>query len=160
MKCYLFAMTKNLKIALLILVPVCAIMAGGWFFFGGDGLPLEADPDNQQQVEAGAKIYAGHCASCHGVKLEGQANWRSPLATGGLPAPPHDDSGHTWHHPDQVLFRYTKLGGAEIAPAGFKSNMPGFNGVISDGQIWAVLSFIKNKWPNNIRRRQAGLNER
>lgn len=27
-----------------------------------------------------------------------------------MPAPPHDDSGHTWHHADDVLFGITKHG--------------------------------------------------
>ena len=55
----------------------------------------------------GAQLYAQHCASCHGSQLEGQPNWRERLPNGRLPAPPHDDSGHTWHHPDHVLFAIT-----------------------------------------------------
>ena len=153
-------MTKNLKRVFLILGAVGVLLAGGWFIFGGGGLPLVADPTNVEQVRAGANLYAGKCASCHGVKLEGQANWRAPLADGGLLAPPHDKSGHTWHHTDDILFRYTKLGGAKVAPPGFKSNMPGFETVLSDGEIWAVLSFIKSTWPRNIQRRQAGLGNR
>jgi len=92
--------------------------------------------------------------------LEGQPKSKLPLPEGGLPAPPHDQTGHTWHHPDQLLFNYTKLGGAKIAPPGFESNMPGFGGALSDGEIWAVLSFIKSKWPRKILRRQEGLNRR
>ena len=145
---------------LLIVPPVCIALAGGWYFLSGGGLPKGADPTNVAQVQAGAKIYGDNCASCHGAKLEGQPNWKVPLAAGGLAAPPHDETGHTWHHPDQLLFDYTKLGGAKIAPAGFKSNMPSFKGVLSDGDIWAVLAFIKSKWPSKIRRRQKGLNRR
>ncbi|MDO8276710.1 MAG: hypothetical protein Q7T63_01135 [Burkholderiaceae bacterium] len=26
------------------------------------------------------------------------ASWRSPGADGRTPAPPHDETGHTWHH--------------------------------------------------------------
>ena len=114
-----------------------------------------ADAGNKRQVEMGQKIYVENCASCHGVNLEGQPNWRSQLPEGGLPAPPHDETGHTWHHSDKLNFKYTKKGGQKIAPPGFKSNMPGFEETLSDDQIWAVLAYIKSKWPEQIRRRHA-----
>ncbi len=59
----------------------------------------------------GQVIYAEDCASCHGVNLEGQENWRAPTPDGIFPAPPHDTTGHTWHHDDTMLFEYTKFGG-------------------------------------------------
>ncbi len=118
----------------------------------------QANADNLVQVARGQKLYADTCASCHGADLEGQKNWRQALPEGGLPAPPHDQSGHTWHHPDQLLFDYTKRGGQAVAPKGFKSNMPGFANSMSDDQIWAVLAFIKSKWPIKIRRRHKQLN--
>ncbi len=121
---------------------------------------LRADPTNLEQVAAGLRFYDLSCASCHGKNLEGEKNWQSPLPTGGLPAPPHDESGHTWHHPDEILFRITKLGGAAEAPAGFKSNMPEFAGTLSDEQIWAILAYIKSRWPQHIRSRQAEINRR
>lgn len=64
-----------------------------------------------------------------------------------MPAPPHDESGHTWHHPDGVLFGITKKGLAPpFAPRGFESDMPAFAGKLSDEEIWAVLSYIKSYW--------------
>ena len=63
-----------------------------------------------ERVDAGRVVYEAHCASCHGEKLEGQPNWRDRLPNGRLPAPPHDDSGHTWHHPFEVLFAITRNG--------------------------------------------------
>ena len=66
-------------------------------------------PDDVDVVALGAKIYQARCASCHGAELEGQANWRERGADGILPAPPHDASGHTWHHPDAVLFGDHKI---------------------------------------------------
>ena len=136
-----------------------AIGAVAFYLGGGDGLPLGADPSNEAQVAIGKTVYAEHCASCHGVNLEGQKNWQTPLQTGGLPAPPHDDSGHTWHHPDAVLFKYTKLGGQKLAPPPFKSNMPGFEGSLADTDIWAVLAYIKSEWPEKIRRRHARMSQ-
>ena len=108
----------------------------------------------------GQQIYRDNCASCHGANLEGQPNWRAPLATGGLPAPPHDETGHTWHHPDQQLFAITKFGGQRFAPTGFQSNMPAFQGQLSDREITAALAFIKSQWPANVRERQRRITER
>jgi mono/diheme cytochrome c family protein len=105
-----------------------------------------ADPNDAAKVALGAKVYARDCAACHGAKLEGQANWRERLPNGRMPAPPHDEEGHTWHHPDQVLFAITKFGLKDYAPPGYESDMPAFGGSLSDEEIWAVLSFIASHW--------------
>ena len=98
-------------------------------------------------LRAGAGIYAQHCASCHGMRLEGQPNWRQRLANGRMPAPPHDESGHTWHHPDDVLFSITKHGLVPpYAPTGYASEMPAFAGTLSDAQIRDVLAWIASHW--------------
>jgi mono/diheme cytochrome c family protein len=104
-----------------------------------------------RDLTAGAELYAENCASCHGAKLEGQPNWRVPDENGVLPAPPHDKSGHTWHHSSQQLFDYTKFGGQDallrMGVAGFASGMPGFADALSDQQIWEILAFIASTWP-------------
>lgn len=122
--------------------------------FAATALPLApahavslADPANAKQVVRGAQVYADHCAACHGKNLEGQPNWRVRGADGKVPAPPHDFHGHTWHHSDQDLFRIVKQGIWAIAPPSYKSDMVGFGSVLSDPEIWAVLAFIKSKWP-------------
>jgi len=119
-----------------------------------------ADPNNAAQVALGATLYRQHCAACHGAKLEGQANWRERKPDGKLPAPPHDETGHTWHHADELLFRLTKVGvKPPLAPEGYRSDMPAFDGVLSDERIWAVLAFIKSTWPARIRGRQERISE-
>jgi mono/diheme cytochrome c family protein len=107
-----------------------------------------ADPRNAALVAIGAKVYAAHCAACHGAKLEGQPDWRNRLPNGRLPAPPHDESGHTWHHPDDVLFGITKHGlvPGKYAPKDYQSDMPAFAGKLSDDEIWAALAYIKMHW--------------
>jgi mono/diheme cytochrome c family protein len=106
-----------------------------------------ASPRDAAKVALGEKVYAQHCASCHGAKLEGQPNWRERLPNGRLPAPPHDESGHTWHHPDFVLFAITKDGLVPpYAPPNYESDMPAFVGKLSDDEIWAVLAYIKSHW--------------
>ncbi|WP_170387872.1 c-type cytochrome [Ruegeria atlantica] len=110
-------------------------------------------------VEEGALLYAEFCASCHGDELEGQPNWRAPNEDGTLPAPPHDETGHTWHHGDALLFDYTKQGGEAALEArgvsDFASGMPGFSDSLSDQQIWNILAYIKSTWPERIREMQA-----
>lgn len=109
-------------------------------------------PNDRQVVMQGAEIYTQSCASCHGTNLEGQVeNWQSPGADGLLPAPPHDETGHTWHHGDALLFAITKYGVAEAANlTDYQSAMPAYEGVLSDEEIIAVLSFIKSTWPEDI----------
>jgi len=145
-----------------------AVVAGVAVFIGAyAGVLLDAgdevaamDPNDPRQVSAGQQLYAEYCAECHGANLEGEPNWRQRRADGTLPAPPHDASGHTWHHGDDLLFRYTKLGGAALLPEGVASGMPGFSEVLSDAEIIAVLAFIKSRWPEDIRDRQRMIDQR
>ena len=110
-------------------------------------------------LATGKSVYAKHCAACHGARLEGQPNWRQRDASGRLPAPPHDASGHTWHHPDQVLFDITKYGVARAANLkDYESAMPAYNGVLTDAEIVAVLAWIRSQWPESIRAQQEEVN--
>ncbi|MGH7186411.1 MAG: c-type cytochrome [Pseudomonadota bacterium] len=123
--------------------------------FGRD--TQESGRDDQEQVTVGGRVYAERCASCHGANLEGQPNWRERKPDGKLPAPPHDASGHTWHHPDQALIGITRDGLALYAPPGYQSDMPAFVGVLSDEEIAAVVAYIRSAWPEEIRNRQAAI---
>ena len=131
------------------------ILVGTLILLGCEQQPQQrgkADPNNREQVAIGAQIYAVHCAACHGAKLEGQPNWRTKLPSGRMPAPPHDESGHTWHHPDDVLFGITKEGlvPGRYAPPGYVSDMPAFGVLLSKSEIWAVLAYIKSNWSAQV----------
>ena len=114
---------------------------------------------DHRDIVAGQSLYADNCASCHGTNLEGQPNWQSANADGVLPAPPHDGTGHTWHHGDELLFDYTKFGGAAALEAmgvtGFNSGMPAFNATITDEGIWDILAYIRSTWSEREREVQA-----
>ena len=110
-------------------------------------------------IEQGRQIYADQCASCHGAQLEGQPDWKTPLPSGRLPAPPHDAGGHTWHHPDDILFRIVREGTAAIVGGGYESDMPGFADLLSDVEIWAVLAYIKSTWPERERTYQENVSQ-
>ena len=110
-------------------------------------------------IAQGRQIYADQCAACHGAELEGQPGWRSPLPSGRLPAPPHDASGHTWHHPDAQLLAITRHGLARvIGQPDYRSAMPAYEGVLSDAEILAALSWIKSRWPAAVRAQHDAVN--
>lgn len=141
--------------AAVAVVLVAGVLVYGWLL-ARDEITLR--PDDQSYVARGEELYGTACASCHGANLQGQANWRERDADGLLPAPPHDQSGHTWHHPDRVLFELTKLGVKPFAGPDYQSAMPAFQDRISDDDIIAVLSFTKSTWPPKIRQRQDEIN--
>ena len=112
------------------------------------------EPVTAAEIALGQEVYAQTCASCHGADLEGQPDWRRRLDNGRMPAPPHDETGHTWHHADGQLFTITKHGVEAVVP-GYESDMPAFEGVLSDAEIRAVLAYIKSTWPERERGFQA-----
>jgi mono/diheme cytochrome c family protein len=113
------------------------------------GMLPHTDPS---AVARGEAIYAAHCAACHGADLEGEVpDWRRPGPDGLMPAPPHDATGHTWHHADPLLFAITKHGTEAVVGGGYRSNMMGFEGVLSDSEILEVLGYIKSTWPPEVR---------
>lgn len=86
------------------------------------------------QLQVGQQAYNQYCASCHGADGEGE----QIVPSGRIPAPPHDSTGHTWHHSDQQLFQITKFGGS--------AGMPAFGDQLTDDEIEAVLAYIKLWW--------------
>ena len=94
------------------------------------------------RVKQGAGLYAQQCAACHGANLEGAPNWKQPDADGAYPPPPHDSSGHTWHHADDLLLSIVENGGD---PA-YNSKMPAFKGKLVSEEILAIIEFLKSHW--------------
>mgnify|MGYP000994527408 CR=1 FL=1 len=128
-------------------------------------LATTANADHElvgRNIQAGQNLYVTNCASCHGLNLEGQPNWRSPKGDGILPAPPHNATGHTWHYDNVLLFEYTKFGGQgaikAIGITDFNSGMPAFRNVILGHDIWDVLAYIRSTWPERNQKNQAGRN--
>jgi mono/diheme cytochrome c family protein len=93
--------------------------------------PLEPDP-------VGKSLYENHCAECHGINGEGQDQSTSEL----IVAPPHNNSGHTWHHPDQQNFA-TVYAGRHFEGA---MEMPGFGDKLTEDEILSILAYIKTFW--------------
>lgn len=128
-------------------------------------LPAVASADHElegRDIANGQALYATQCSACHGPNLEGQPNWRVPGDDGVLPAPPHDRTGHTWHHDNQLLFDYTYLGGQTALEArgitGFNSGMMGVQGILTEDEVWDILAFIRSTWPEEVQDIQASMN--
>lgn len=142
----------GLSISLAVLVLGVAYII---FIIQGDE-PQPVAATGPAAIELGQRVYAENCAACHGANLEGEPgfDWRQKKPDGTFPAPPHDETGHTWHHPDQFLFAYTANGGQVFMGDNGTSGMPAFADVLPVPEIEAVLLFIRNSWPEPIQARQ------
>lgn len=121
------------KFALIFLL---LVLLGGC---GGSPAAQES-PTDPSQLATGKRVYDANCAACHGINGEGQPNWKVPV-NGVFPAPPHDGSGHTWHHPDQVLLEVIANGGGMP-----NSAMPAYGEILTEEEQVAVLEYIKTFW--------------
>ena len=121
----------------------------------GDASTPTIDPALHQ---VGRAVYQERCASCHGERGKGAADWKRPGADGIYPPAPHDSSGHTWHHADGLLYRIVASGTARAlgdTVAGSRYGMPPFDSVLSPREIHAVISYLKAGWTPAQRRHQA-----
>ena len=156
---------SKVKLMRLFLSAAGVLLVGGVIFYLSSPLDkaelgISLQHKDRAVVDVGKAIYAENCASCHGVVLEGQANWRQRDVEGYLPAPPHDERGHTWHHPDSYLFLMTKYGIEEMIGKSYPNNMPVFEDKLTDDEIIAALSYIKSTWPGRIQLKHDQINAR
>ena len=80
---------------------------------------------------AGRIVYEKYCASCHGVRGEGEPNWETLNARGELPSPPHSAEGHTWKHSDEMLYRMVSEGWRDHFNKTQRLTMPPFKDFLS-----------------------------
>ena len=126
-------------------------------------LPIPTvDPEDSRMVAA-EQNYATYCAHCHGYAGDGQPTGGGPgtvewnLELGYHTVPRHDSQGHTWQHPDQLLFEVIKHG--IDSPLNLYV-MSAFGGTLSDDEIYGVIDYIKRFWTDEQREHQAQLTER
>ncbi len=108
---------------------------------GNNQSPAASNALDARVMSEGKALYEETCASCHGLQGEGQPDWKRPDAAGVYPAPPHNGSGHTWHHPDAVLLEVIAQGGS--LP---NSQMPAFAPALSEEEMRLTLAYIKTFW--------------
>ena len=108
----------------------------------------------QAQVARGHVVYTQNCASCHGANAEGAPQWATPGPDGLYPPPPHDNTGHTWHHSDRALYESIRNGMNDPLRPGSSLRMPAFGGKLSDADIRAVSEYFKSLWSDENRQWQ------
>jgi mono/diheme cytochrome c family protein len=108
-----------------------------WSFLGGRKRTASLSTEVRAR---GAKIYEQSCADCHGAKGEGEAGAFPALAGNRAVTMPVSANA----------IRAVLSGGYVPATAGNPRpyGMPPFSHVLSDSDIAAVLSYVRNAWGN------------
>ena len=100
-----------------------------------------------QELSDEAGLYAANCQVCHG----------DSNGIGGTgAAPPHNEKGHTWHHPDAQIREWVTNG--KFGLGGLA--MPAFGGRLSEREVDSILALIKSWWDPDQRESQADISRR
>ncbi len=87
-------------------------------------------------IARGARLFARHCAACHGAEGDGDGEQAR-----GLEIPPADlTASHLWQHSDGDMFWFLSHG--IEAPRGGLS-MPGFADALGADARWALIDFLR-----------------
>jgi mono/diheme cytochrome c family protein len=100
--------------------------------------PIQADEDN---LVAGAEVYADHCASCHGFHGK-------PSGLGARMFPSAPPLWEMHHHGNETMMGVTDDPPGEtywkVANGIRLTGMPAFKGVLSDTEMWQVSLLLAN----------------
>ena len=105
---------------------------------------ISLEQGSNQFIARGAQLYAASCQVCHGDQ-DGRG------VTSG--ASTHNQTGHTWHHPDAQLKDW-------ILNGKFPGAMPSFTGVLTEEEVDTILSHIKSWWTLDQLESQADISRR
>lgn len=137
-------MTKGWRqmVAVALVVSGCAGTAGPASTVGDPAGTAPPPPSlDAEMIRVGESLYLQECAACHGRDLRGAPEWKSPNDDGSYPPPPHDHSGHTWHHSDATLIDLILNG------SGYEqTRMPEFAGRLSEDEVRAIIEYLKSEW--------------
>ena len=119
---------------------------------GESGVPLDRTDSatgrwySAELAAAGAGVFAGHCAECHGDAAQGiAAYWRERLPDGSFPPPPLNGTAHAWHHPLSVLLQVIDGGGVALG-----GQMPAFGDVLAEEEKLAAVAWFQDFWSDEI----------
>lgn len=105
-------------------------------------LPIPpAELMHSQQIAAGAKLFAAHCAQCHGSIAEGRSQ---RAARFNPPAPDFREPQYRKSLPG-YLYRRIQLG-RTIEP--YRSNgsvMPAWGAYLTREQLWQLVAYLKQR---------------
>ena len=90
------------------------------------------EPKNAETIEAGKKLYARHCASCHGPQGKGDGGM---ALSGGTPS---DLTDETWDYgaTDGEIFTAIK--------EGVSADMLAYKDKLNDKQVWQTVTFLRS----------------
>jgi mono/diheme cytochrome c family protein len=117
----------------------------------GDGnKPPEVQGKGPRQYDKnvlarGERVFQTNCAVCHGSGGEGKPNWQQPGPDGLLLPPPLDNNGRAWRLSSSQMKQFIRQG----SPHG-RSNMPAWQGKLSDQEIDEVVTCITSLWSDLI----------
>lgn len=122
--------------ALLTLLSLLALTTGAAQSRNAEAQKLK-NPEavNAETIDAGKKLYARHCASCHGPNGKGDGGM---ALSGGTPSDLTDD---TWDYgsTDGEIFTAIK--------EGVSADMLAYKDKLNDKQIWQVVTFLRSIGP-------------
>jgi cbb3-type cytochrome c oxidase subunit III len=97
------------------------------------------ESDNAETIEAGKKLYARHCASCHGPNGKGDGGM---ALSGGEPSDLTDDK---WDYgsTDGEIFVAIR--------DGVSSDMLAYKDKLNEKQIWQVVTFLRSLGPKKAK---------
>lgn len=145
-----FIDNRLMSLSVPLVLRVCVLSACCVFFAacersggkGATGAP-QAAAVAPVALETGARLYAEHCAECHGPQGQGHPDWQNAASGGFVAAPPLDTSGPLPQRSHAALIDTVK--------AGVQRNgvpvMPAWQGRLADADIDAIFAWIFSQWP-------------
>ncbi len=119
----MFKLTFPLLIFPAVLLAACAPAA-----------PTATPTATPDLIAQGREVYMRECAVCHGERAQGYADDPG--------APPLDDTGHAWHHPDQQIYGWIVNGKLALAGEG----MPALGDRLTEQEVRAVIEYLHSLW--------------
>jgi mono/diheme cytochrome c family protein len=107
----------------------------------GQSANSDAEPPDSATMKVGSAIYADECAACHGAGGTGLAGMFPSLK--GSPAVQSLDPASLL----RVVLRGARSAATDPAPTA--PAMPSFGWLLSDDQVAAVVTYIRNAWGNS-----------
>ena len=129
------------------LIPAAAI---GLLTLTGPTLADSGHWYSAEQLASGEKLFKQNCAACHGANAELTLDWKKTDSNGKYPPPPLNGTAHAWHHSLQQLKETIQTGGVPLGGV-----MPGFESILNDDEIDAVIAYFQSKWPEATYRKWA-----
>lgn len=97
------------------------------------------EADNAETIEAGKKLYARHCASCHGPNGKGDGGM---ALSGGEPSDLTDDKWDFGSTDGEIFVAIRD---------GVSSDMLAYKEKLNEKQIWQIVTFIRSLGPKKTK---------